>query len=67
MKKKDAIRKSESLARVVFQGFKGLERKLVEVYRGISGLISSNRTEVHERFDRIEKIILQDRNGKKTR
>jgi len=33
---------------------------LVEVYRGISGLIAALRAEMHRRFDRLEKFILTD-------
>jgi hypothetical protein len=65
---------SDKLVRAISQGFKGLEKKLVEVYRGISGLISAIRDEIHARFDRVErvvdrleKIILADRKRRKVR
>jgi hypothetical protein len=39
---------------------RGLEMTLVEVYRGVSGLIAALRAEIHRRFDRLEKFILTD-------
>jgi len=58
---------SDKLVRVISRGFEGVGQKLIEIYRGISGLISANREEIHNRFDRIEKIIHADRSGRKTR
>ena len=58
---------SDKLVRAISDGFKGLEKKLVEAYRGISGLISAIRAEMHERFDRLEKIDLADRKRRKVR
>lgn len=51
---------NEGLAGVISQGFKGVEKKLVDAYRGTSGLIAALRAEMHRRFDRMEKFILAD-------
>lgn len=48
----------EGSVRTISRGFKEVEKKLIETYRGTSGLISALRTEMHNRFDRLEKFIL---------
>lgn len=61
MSRKSKRSTNDKLARVIALGFKGLEKKLVEVYRGIAGLIEALRSEMHKRFDRIEKIERAER------
>jgi len=66
-KSKKTTTTSDKLVRVISRGFKGLEKKLVEAFRGISGLINAIRAEMHERFDRLEKIDLAGRKRRKVR
>jgi len=51
---------NEGFAKTGSRRPRGWEMTLVEVYRGISGLIAALRAEMHRRFDRLEKFILTD-------